>query len=264
MNSPFDINDLKRIINKTVVGNDIVYFDKTISTNIDAVRLADNGAADGTVVIADEQTGGKGRFDRTWISPACKNILMSIILRPEINISRMFYLTMIASIAVARAIEINFKIKPEIKWPNDVYVNGEKVSGILTEINTEKNRLNYAVVGIGLNVNAHPEIEDLFFARAVSIASIIGEETSRTEITASILIEMDSLYRDLNAGNFDSVKNDWVKRSMVIGKQVRIIDADRTYEGKAVNIDEEGRLILMLKNGSHEVISSGDVSLKFT
>src|SRR5208337_4247464 len=153
-----DINSIRLRLRTPIIGSSIIFYDTTVSTNIDAIRLANEGAADGTVVITDEQTGGRGRFDRVWLSPAGKNILMSVILRPHLEPSRLFLLTIVASLAVAHAIESVTGIVARIKWPNDVYIGPRKVCGILTEMGMTDGSLSYAVVGMGINANAHPEL----------------------------------------------------------------------------------------------------------
>jgi BirA family biotin operon repressor/biotin-[acetyl-CoA-carboxylase] ligase len=257
-----DINDIKKRLRTTVIGRTIIFNDKTVSTNIDAIRLAGNGAEEGTVVIADEQTGGRGRFDRAWLSPAGKNILMSVILRPRIDPSRLFQLTMIASLAVVHAIGEVAGVASMIKWPNDVYIGRRKVCGILTEMGLNERSLSYAVVGMGINVNAHPELAGKNEVQATSIAAELGREISRSAIVYALLAEMDRRYGMLAEGAGDAVRSDWTRLSLILGKPVTVSDAGGSVEGVAESFDDDGCLILHTDDGSRIKITSGDVTLR--
>jgi BirA family biotin operon repressor/biotin-[acetyl-CoA-carboxylase] ligase len=262
MQENFDIDEIQRRLQTPVIGRKVVFLKKTISTNRDAMQLAGEGAGDGTVVIADEQTGGRGRFDRTWLSPAGKNILMSVVLRPRIDLGRVFQLTMIASLGVTHAVKSVTGIEALIKWPNDVYIRGKKVCGILTEISTSGVLLSYAVVGIGVNVNAHPELDDPRAVPATSIAREAGKEISRSEIILRLVEEMDRRYRMLTEGAASSILDDWNRQSLVLGKRVAVSDLEGSIEGTAESVDEEGRLMLRDDDGMLRKITSGDVTLR--
>jgi BirA family transcriptional regulator, biotin operon repressor / biotin---[acetyl-CoA-carboxylase] ligase len=257
-----DINSIKLRSRTSIIGSSIIFYDTTVSTNIDAIRLANEGAADGTVVITDEQTGGRGRFDRVWLSPAGQNILMSVILRPRIEPSRLFLLTIIASLAVAHAVEEVAGITAGIKWPNDVYIGHRKVCGILTEMGMNDGSLTYAVVGMGINANAHPELGSGHSVQATSIAAELGREVQRADIIASILHEMDRRYRMLLEGSTKAIVEDWTAQSVVLGRRVTISDIGKSIEGVAESFDEQGRLILLTGDGSRITITSGDVTLR--
>jgi biotin-[acetyl-CoA-carboxylase] ligase BirA-like protein len=262
MYDQIDINVIKKRLRTRVIGRTIIYYDKTVSTNVDAIRLAGNGAEEGTVVIADEQTGGRGRFDRAWLSPAGKNILLSVILRPRLDPSRLFQLTMIASLAVVHAIGEVAGIVSMIKWPNDVYIGHRKVCGILTEMGLNDRSLSYAVVGMGINVNAHPELTGKNEVQATSIAGELGRKISRSAIVCALLAEMDRRYRMLAEGEGAAIRSDWIRLSLILGKPVMVSDAGRSIEGVAESFDEDGCLILQAGDGSRKKITSGDVTLR--
>ncbi|MDY6934859.1 MAG: biotin--[acetyl-CoA-carboxylase] ligase [Spirochaetota bacterium] len=253
---------IKNNLNTNLFGNDIVYYIKTESTNTIANNLAIDGAEEGTVVIAEEQTKGRGRLDRSWLSPAYKNILMSVIFRPNIEPLKVFNLTMLSSLSVVKAIESTTNIKAQIKWPNDVYIENKKVGGILTELNAEQDRINFAIVGIGLNVNfdssRYSEIKDI----ATSISNVAGRPVSRISLLQSVLQELEESYKLLKAGKVDLIRRDWNKHSLVIGKPVRIISFDKIEEGIAESVDGDGCLILRDNMGKRKKILSGDVSLR--
>jgi BirA family biotin operon repressor/biotin-[acetyl-CoA-carboxylase] ligase len=262
MRDRLDINAIKQRLHASLIGREIVYTRKTVSTNRDALQLATQGAPEGTVVIADEQTGGRGRFNRTWHSRAGENILMSVIFRPRIALASSFQLTMIASLAVVRAIEQITGLQAQIKWPNDVFIGGRKVCGILTELQGEGRLLGAAVVGIGINVASHPEIAERNGAKATDLAAEFGKDISRCAIIGALLDALDQRYQTLQHGDSRTIVNDWIKHSLIMGKLVTIADTHGSMTGLAESIDDDGRLILLLSNGSRKKIISGDVSLQ--
>jgi BirA family biotin operon repressor/biotin-[acetyl-CoA-carboxylase] ligase len=257
-----DINAIRQRLCASILGREIVYTKKTVSTNRDALRLAKDGAADGTVVIAEEQTGGRGRLNRTWISRAGENVLMSIILRPHIALESSFQLTMIASLAVVSAIEEVAGLKATIKWPNDLFVGGRKVCGILTELHGEGRFVAVAVVGIGINVGSNPNITDPNVAPATNLVAESGKSISRTALIGALLESLDSRYQMLQHGDPTAIINDWMRHSLIIGKLVTVSDAHGSIRGVAESIDAEGRLILLLSDGTRKKIISGDVTLR--
>ncbi len=258
-----DINKIRQRLRTSIIGREIVHYDSTVSTNLDAMRLAKDGSADGMVVIADEQTGGRGRFDRVWISPKGKNILMSVILRPQIESSRLFFLTVVASLAVCHAIKTVTGLTAKIKWPNDVYLGFKKACGILTEMEMKDGFLGYAVVGMGININAHPDLDTGHAVQATSLAAELGREVEREDIIIPLLEEMDRRYQMLLKGSTKVIIEDWTRQSLVLGKPVTITDIGGTIEGIAESFDDQGRLILLTEGGSRVIITSGDVTLRF-
>ena len=243
---------------------EVHYYQKTESTNVIAKNLAAEGAEEGTVVITDEQVKGRGRLGRTWVSPSGTNILMSVIFRPELEVSKIFSLTMLASLAVVKAITNTTGLHSHIKWPNDIYSKNKKIGGILTEFNTDHGNVTFAVVGIGLNVNFnpswYPEIKD----SATSIFLRLGRKVSRVKLIQSILGQIDEIYRMLKNGKRREIYKEWIGYSLIIGRRVTIISSEVIEEGIVDCIHEDGRLVLRRDNGEKIEVLHGDVSLRLT
>ena len=246
-----------------IIGKNISYHIKTDSTNRIAKELANKGAVDGTVVIAEEQIGGKGRLGRSFFSPKSKGIWCSIILRPKFLPHEAPKCTLMAAVAVARAM-IRFDLKPAIKWPNDLLYDGRKIVGILTEISAEMSRINYIVVGIGINVNINREEfpKDLQ-SIAASLSEMKGEEISRTDFFRALLEEFDKLYLEVNSGQFENILDDWRKYNITLGKKIRVLPAGSSdeFSAEALDIDADGTLIIKTDNGTEKVYA-GDVSIR--
>ena len=238
------------------IGQKVIYFPSLPST-MDAARYeARNGATEGTVIIADVQTAGRGRLKRLWLSPE-GSIALSVILYPEK--SSLPFLVMAASLAVVYSIEKVTGLKSLIKWPNDVFINGKKVCGILIETDVQNDRVAYAVVGIGINVNISltglSEIGDI----ATSLSDELGHEVSRRELVRQLLTEMERLYLTLPAP--EPVYREWRDNLFMLGKKVTAISGNTTLEGIAESVTLEGNLLLRLANGSITQIIAGDVTL---
>ena len=246
-----------------IIGKNISYHIKADSTNRIAKELANKGAVDGTVVIAEEQIGGKGRLGRSFFSPKSKGIWCSIILRPKFLPHEAPKCTLMAAVAVAKAM-IRFDLKPAIKWPNDLLYDGRKIVGILTEISAEMSRINYIVVGIGINVNINREEfpRDLQ-SIAASLSEMKGEEISRTDFFRALLEEFDKLYLEVNAGQFENILDDWRKYNITLGKKIRVLPAGSSdeFSAEALDIDADGTLIIKTDNGTEKVYA-GDVSIR--
>ncbi|MBN2041699.1 MAG: biotin--[acetyl-CoA-carboxylase] ligase [Spirochaetes bacterium] len=245
-----------------LLGKEIVYYKKTDSTNRVAKELANNGDCEGTLIIADEQTKGRGRLNRNWISAPGTNILMSLVFRPFLPVNKSFFLTMIASTTLVKAIKKVTGLKTLIKWPNDIYCNNKKMSGVLTELNLHHNKIDYAVIGIGLNVNsdlsAVPGIKDT----ATSIFMERGQKFSRTSLLCSILEILEEEYLQLKQNKFENIRKQWEDNSLVIGKQVIVSSGDYSEFGIAESIAEDGSLVLLNEENKRKNIHAGDVSLR--
>ena len=254
---------IKAGLRTSVVSREIYYFPTIDSTNRVAKEYALSGVLDGAVVIADEQTGGKGRMNRAWISPARSSILCSIIFYPSISTSSVFRLTMLASIAVVRAVKRICGLAAQIKWPNDVYIDGKKTCGILTEFLADHDSVCYVVVGIGINVNLdtalHPEIKDV----ATCLKEAKGREVSRLKVLKTLLEEIDTLYRDFKQTGGQYLRKEWESHSMVLNREVKIISGNEVACGTAKGINEDGHLILADARGNTREILCGDLSLRF-
>jgi len=243
-------------------GQQVYYYPRIDSTNKVARHLAEEGTKEGTIVIADEQTKGRGRLNRNWISPPKKNLLFTIIFRPEMKPMQVFRLTMISSLAISRAIERETGLRPLIKWPNDLYLNEKKLCGILTEFAGEQDRVSYCLVGIGINMNfdpaLYPEIRDI----ATSLSQCLQKEVPRVQILKGILERIEESYHCLKTEGVERLKEEWNKLSFLLGKRVMVSSGETEEHGIAESIDEDGFLILVDDRGKRKRIVSGDVSLR--
>jgi BirA family biotin operon repressor/biotin-[acetyl-CoA-carboxylase] ligase len=240
-----------------VIGRSVLYFPSVTSTNDVAKEKAAGGAAEGTVIIAGEQTAGKGRLKRRWLTPG-GNIALSVVLRPGLLL--LPSMIMLASLAVVRSIEAVTGLKPGIKWPNDILVDGKKVCGILIENDIRGKKVNYSVIGIGINIA--PEMPDIARTRypATSLSAELGEKVSRRDIIRRLLSEMDEMYLDLSSGG--SVFVEWRESLVTLGTEVRIAAGETVCEGIAESVNEDGSLLLRDKDGSLVTVVAGDVTLR--
>lgn len=244
------------------LGNDIYCFKTIDSTNNYAKKLALDGAVEGTIVLSDEQTGGRGRLGRNWVSPYGANIYMSMILRPIIYPSEAAKITEITAATVANAINKVTNLETGIKWPNDIILDNKKVCGILTEMSAELNDINYVIVGIGINVNIDEFPEDIKNI-ATSIKKTLGSEVSRKELVINIMEEFEKLYYDfINTGSLQKTVDICKKRSVTLGKTVKIINKNKTMVAKAIDITENGELVIKKDDGEIINIISGEVSVR--
>ncbi len=248
--------DIKRNLGTELIGKKIIVFPSLSSTNDIAKREARKGAREGMVIVAEEQTAGRGRLKRAWLSPKGSTSL-SIILHP--TPTQLPALIMVASLAVAHCIE-KVSLKTQIKWPNDVLVKGKKVCGILIESDVRGSAVDYAVIGIGLNVNLKladfPEIAET----ATSLSQELGGELSLPEVIRCLLMEVENLYLALPEG--DSVFREWRDRLVTLGKEVEIISGQTKHKGVAESVASDGSLLLRQPDGNLMKIVAGDVSLR--
>ena len=239
------------------IGQRVIYYSHLASTMEVAKREAQQGATEGTVVIADEQTAGKGRLKRVWLSPK-GNIALSIILCP--SVAHLPSLIMLASLAVVHSIEAVTGLKSQIKWPNDVLINGRKVCGILIENEVQGNIVNYAIIGIGINVNLRradfPEIR----LTATSLSDEMQRDVSRLSLIRHLLVDMERLYLTLQAG--ESIYEEWRDNLVTLGRRIRVESGKTTYEGIAESVAKDGSLLLRHSDGSLTKIVTGDATLR--
>jgi len=237
-------------------GRKIYSFKKTDSTNTAAYSLAEDGEREGAVVFAESQAKGRGRLGRVWKSPA-EGIYMSCILRPNLEPHKTARITLTAAVAVAEAIRDITALPALIKWPNDVMINGSKVSGILTEMKAEQDSIDFVIVGIGVNVNsAKEELPD----NATSLKEEFGRPLAKTEVARKILELLESRYVKIR-DHFDEIINEWRAISYTLGTRVRVNTHNEVLEGQALDIDENGGLIIRLDSGFNRHIFAGDVEL---
>jgi len=253
--------ELREKIQTALIGRQLICSTATASTNADAFRLAEEGAEEGTVVIADAQSGGKGRMGRIWSSPPGINLYCSVVLRPAVKPYQAPQLTFLSAVAVARAIELTTALQPEIKWPNDVLIGGRKVAGLLNEMSAETDGINFVILGIGVNLNmtADQFPADLR-APATSLLLELGRPVNRAQFAATMLHELDRLYAQFLQYGFGPVRDEWQQRCNANGREVSVSDGGaETKRGMFDGIDGDGAMLIRFPNGVVERIISGDV-----
>jgi len=240
-----------------IVGQRVIYYPNLTSTMGAARQEAQLGAAEGTVVIADEQTAGRGRIKRVWLSPK-GSLALSVILYP--SLANLPSLIMLASLAVVHSIEAVTGLRSQIKWPNDILINGRKVSGILIENSLRANIVDYAIIGIGVNVNLivadFPEIP----STATSLSAELGRGVSRLEVIRRLLVEMERLYLAVQAGG--AIYEEWRDSLVTLGRRVRVKSGKTVYQGVAESVARDGSLLLRHSNGDLSKIVAGDATLR--
>lgn len=245
------------------LGHSIVYKDLIDSSNNLAKKIANEGCEDGMIVVAEEQGAGKGRLSRGWISPHAKGIWFSVVLKPPFLPEEAPKCTLMSAVAVVKAINKIPGVKAAIKWPNDILLLGKKLVGILTEMSAEFGHINYVVIGIGINTNATPEdYPEEVRPLAVSIADAATAPFTRVELLADILKNMEELYEKVLVEGFKPVLEEWKQYSCTLGQEVKVIAPDKTYLGTAIDIDEEGLLMVRKEDGIVEKVVAGDVSIR--
>ncbi len=231
------------------------------STNTLAKEMAAKGAKEGTVLIAREQTEGRGRMGRSFYSPQASGIYFSVILRPKLTLEDSLLITTAAAVAVSQAMEAVAKVKAEIKWVNDIFIADKKVCGILTEasLNFESGGLEYAVVGIGINIEAKDFPEDI---KGIA-GSLFTEKPSALPITsilvAEVLNHLAIYKKELSEKHY---MEEYRKRSFLLGKNILVLKGKETYPAKAITIDDKARLVVIYEDGTTEALNSGEVSVR--
>ena len=251
-------HELKDKLNTNYIGKEIHYFREVDSTNEVAKKLAREGAPEGTIIIAESQRRGKGRRGKKWISPL-GGAWMSIILRPNTLPINAPQLTFTAGVAAAQTIKDEYGLDVGIKWPNDILIDNKKVCGILTEISTGKDSIDYIVTGIGIDANIDvnllpSELRDT----TTSIKSELDHDISRMILIQKFLGNFETMYDEFNSGNFQNILRKWRQLSKTIGSEVEIRKGTEFVRGEAVGVNSKGALILELKDGTLRKIISGE------
>lgn len=250
---------ISKLLNTQVIGKNIFSFEEINSTNTFAKTLDKKFANHGTLIIAEKQTKGRGRFERKWESEEGKNLLFSIILQPGQEIQNIGILPLCTGSAIAEVIEKSFSLKTECKWPNDILINGKKVCGILIESTYIENKIEKLIIGIGINVNQEifpDEIADT----ATSLKKETGLNINRTGLLAEVINNLDIMYQKLIINEADYFIESWKAKSSIFGKIISAVSGNVIHTGKALNIDSDGALILE-KNGKEIKLLAGDVTI---
>ena len=267
-----DEHEIKSRLRTRWAGSKLYYYQETGSTNTDAKGLAEQGDPHGTLVVADMQTGGKGRRGRSWQSSAGTTIAMSIVCRPDFMPDRASMLTLVMGLSVAQAIREVTGLDSSIKWPNDIVVNGKKVCGILTEMSAELDYIQYLVIGVGINVNngadlPAPERGQTFPEEIRDMATSLfletGKRIPRAELIAAVMDRFEQNYETFLQKEDLSELSDTYNQCLVNRNQeVRVLDPKGSYDGFARGIDDQGNLLVEKADGTIEKVYSGEVSVR--
>jgi BirA family biotin operon repressor/biotin-[acetyl-CoA-carboxylase] ligase len=239
------------------IGKKIHYFDYLSSTMDLAMQLGMKGAANGTLVLAESQVKGRGRLGRSWFSPKYKGIYLSLILRPKILPAACPILTLMSAVSICEAVKEVLDLDLQIKWPNDVLIHHKKVAGILTEMNAEVDKVNFVVIGIGLNVNNDKRS---LVDQATSLKQEQGQEISRLVLLRELLRRMENNYFLLEDKGSQEIINKWRSFTLTLGTRVKVSCQNKHIEGQATDIDQDGSLLIRKDSGLIQRISSGDVT----
>ena len=256
------MEELKSRLGTVWMGQECIYLESVDSTNTCAKRLAEEGAAAGTLVVAEEQTGGKGRRGRSWASERGENVMMTLILRPGIRPEHASRLTLLMAMGVARGIRRVTGLPAGIKWPNVVVVNGRKVCGILTELSTEVDYINYVVIGAGINVNQKYFPEEIREV-AGSLCLELGRKVPRAELAAAVLEELEGIYEVfLQTEDLSALYEAYNELCVNRGHEIRVLDPGGEYSGTTDGINASGELVVRKADGSVTCVYAGEVSVR--
>lgn len=255
--------EIAQYLNTKIIGRDIRYYETIESTNKTAKEIAQQEDKEGTVIISEEQTEGRGRLGRNWISPKGKGIWMSIVIKPNIAPTDASKVTQLTAAAVYSALN-EMGIETQIKWPNDIILNEKKVCGILTEMSSEMMQINYMVVGIGINVNLNSEdIPEDIREKATSLKIEIEKKVDRKKLIGKILNKFEYFYElFINESDISEAISICREKSILIGKNIRIIERKQELQREAIDLTENGELVVKDEFGNTSVVISGEVSVR--
>lgn len=254
--------EIKSLMHTDWVAKEVLYFDTIDSTNTKAQELAEKGYPSGTLVVADKQESGKGRRGRSWVSPSGTGIFMTLMIKPDINPNNASMLTLVAALAVAKAITSVTGEEAMIKWPNDIVVNGKKVCGILTEMNAQFAYINHIVVGIGINVHNESFPEEISQMASSLMIEAGGKRFHRAQIIAETMSYFEQYYDTfLKTQDLSALVREYDELLVNRNKSVRVLDPKEPFDGKAMGITPKGELIVDTWE-SRKLVSSGEVSVR--
>lgn len=248
--------EVKSGLNTRILGKKILYFDSLSSTMDMAMQLGMQGAVEGTVILAETQSKGRGRSGRVWSSPKYKGLYLSLILRPKILPAQAPIFTLLSAVSICEAVKEVSGIDVQIKWPNDILVHNKKLSGILTEISAEMDKVNFLSIGIGLNVNNDKKA---LISGATSLKELKDEEVSRVVLLREILHKLELNYLILEKKGSAVIIDKWRQHNITLGKRVKVYCQHKHIEAEAVDIDSDGGLLLRKDSGLIEKVMAGDV-----
>ena len=258
----FNVEELRACFLTRIIGRRIEYYEELESTNTEALRLALENAPEGTVVIADAQSEGRGRLDRIWESPPSLNLYLSVVLRPDIPAAASSLIPLMVGVAVADVISKYGPGPVRLKWPNDVLIDGKKICGILTEMRTKADRVHFIIVGIGVNIN----MRKLDFPRgiretATSLRILTECELDRIDVAIRLFESLERWYRIFLSGGEAAIREKWLQYADIIGKRIEVVFKSETQRGTVAGLDEHGALLLEGETGVQQVLA-GDVYIE--
>lgn len=258
--SPLQPEEIREYLQPGCLGQKIHYFPEIDSTNRFAFDLAEHGAEEGEIVIAESQRRGKGRLGRSWFSPPGVNLYLSVILKPKIPPVRAPRLTLVSAVALAETVQSFLGAKPAIKWPNDILAGGKKLAGILTESSCDAHTVNFVVVGIGVNLNlAAASLPENIRATATSLLILTQKPVDRSAFAAQLIQSLDRCYGELGANGFSEIARRWESYFDLRGRRVRVEMPGNEVSGIARGIDGDGALLVEQDGGALARIVAGDV-----
>jgi BirA family biotin operon repressor/biotin-[acetyl-CoA-carboxylase] ligase len=244
-----------------IIGRKIHVFDQLDSTNSEAYRMARKGGEEGEVIVANRQLRGKGRLGRTWLSPPGVNLYVSIILRPPIAPRNAPFITLMAAVATAKATKGISGLQPRIKWPNDLLIGGKKIAGLLNEMEYREEKVDFVILGIGININKTAEMMPVNMRSvATSLKEELGYDISRVELLSTLLREVEGEYRAFLRGETERIICQWEELSQMVGTLVEMRSFHEVIRGRVKGIGSDGSLLLSLPDGSHRRVIAGDIS----
>jgi BirA family biotin operon repressor/biotin-[acetyl-CoA-carboxylase] ligase len=258
MSQGFSVEAFQARLRARYVGRRFFYYEHLPSTQDAARQEAERDAPEGTTILADQQTAGRGRLGREWVSPAGANLYFSVVLRPAVEHLRT--LGMIWPLAICQAVGEVAGLSARVKWPNDVLVGPRKLAGVLIDSEFSGGRVDYAIAGIGLNVNLDVSAHEEIRAIATSISAELGHEVAREELLATVLRRFEELYEAARRGQ--PVHLGWKAHLDTLGRRVRVRSGEVVEQGVAEDVEPDGTLILRRPDGSHVRIEAGEVTLK--
>jgi BirA family biotin operon repressor/biotin-[acetyl-CoA-carboxylase] ligase len=258
----FNVEELRAYFLTRIIGRRIEYYEELESTNTEALRLALENAPEGTVVIADAQSEGRGRLDRIWESPPSLNLYLSVVLRPDIPAASASLIPLAVGVTVAEVISKYCPGKVQLKWPNDVLFDGRKICGILTEMRTKADRVHFIIVGIGVNIN----MRKLDFPRGIRETATslrIGTECEidRLDVAIRLFENLERWYRIFLSGGEAAIREKWLQYADIVGKRIEVVFGKTIQRGTVTGLDDSGALLLEGETGVQQVLA-GDVYIE--